>query len=49
MLSSESSISSGGRTDTGISSQGSSKTNSIALVPSPTQVIILGFVGIVVY
>ncbi|XP_055924616.1 abnormal cell migration protein 10-like isoform X4 [Argiope bruennichi] len=39
MLSSESSISSGGRTDTGISSQGSSKTNSIALVPSPTQLL----------
>lgn len=38
MLSSESSTSSGGRTDTGISSQDSSKTNSIALVPSPTQV-----------
>ncbi|XP_035213990.1 abnormal cell migration protein 10-like isoform X2 [Stegodyphus dumicola] len=39
MLSSESSTSSGGRTDTGISSQGSSKTNSIALVPSPTQLL----------
>ncbi|XP_042895717.1 abnormal cell migration protein 10 isoform X2 [Parasteatoda tepidariorum] len=39
MLSSESSVSSGGRTDTGISSQGSSKTNSIALIPSPTQLL----------